>query len=143
MVAPKLSREEELYAISLSDLARSSLGDDAAAVISGEIVSSPLSPLRLLLSFLSSADTVADGTLNPQARDLLKRAARQVQAALPASGVASSGSAVRAAASSSVDDMVEILGSLSAEERKTLRETVDRVAGAVRQKLIERLQALA
>ena len=54
-LAPKLTREEELYAISLTDLVKSTLGPDAAAVVSGELVTSPLSALRLLLAALAAA----------------------------------------------------------------------------------------
>ena len=37
-LAPKLTREEELYALSIVDLAKQTLGDDAAVLISGDAV---------------------------------------------------------------------------------------------------------
>merc|ERR1719238_2437444 len=41
VLAPKLTREEELYALSLVDLAKSTLGDDAGVVLSGDAVQEP------------------------------------------------------------------------------------------------------
>ena len=53
-IAPRLTREEELFAISLTDLARGSLGDDAAVVLSGDALLEPEAVASLLLGVLAT-----------------------------------------------------------------------------------------
>jgi len=155
-IAPRLSREEELYALSLADFARSSLGDDAAAVVSGDLVSSPLSPVRLALAALAKADRTPTDThsaaqtadaaaanLSPANRAQLAQLARQLQSLLPAPSGAPTGSAVEAAADTSVDELAGALGGLSDEEQATAWEAARAVADALQARLLERAQAIA
>ncbi|KAJ1474300.1 hypothetical protein T484DRAFT_3645222 [Baffinella frigidus] len=51
-IAPKLTRDEELYAISLADLASSALGKDAATIVAGDALLDPRAAPRLLLTLL-------------------------------------------------------------------------------------------
>ncbi|KAL1528435.1 hypothetical protein AB1Y20_009783 [Prymnesium parvum] len=149
-VAPKLSREEEIYALSLVDFARSALGDDAAAVLSGDSLSSPLSPLRLALKLLAQADggpaaasSTEASTISPANRALVARLARQLQGALPTPSNAPTGSAVRTASESSVDELVEVLSALGDEERQIAQEAVARIANSVQAKFLERMHSIS
>ena len=54
IVSPKLSREEELYAISLTDLVTQTLGSDVASIITGESTLNIRSVSRVLLSVISN-----------------------------------------------------------------------------------------
>jgi hypothetical protein len=87
-LAPPLSREEELYAISLVDLARSSLGEEAAALLNGELAQSPLAAVRTALPLLEllvdAAEADArDGVSNTPLLQLAKQAISLLRA-LPA-----------------------------------------------------------
>ena len=150
-LAPKLTREEELYAISLTDLVKSTLGPDAAAVVSGELVTSPLSALRLLLAALAAAPAgdaaaaaPAGGASVPPA---VAQAARQLADALPGGGGAALAAADFAASSDgtatmSVDDLAAAVGELGADERAALDESAGRVAEELQRRLNERVEAL-
>ena len=77
--APKLTREEELFAISLADLARGTLGRDAAVVLSGDALLEPEAIAGLLLGALATGDV--PGTDNPQVAALVARVREQLQPA--------------------------------------------------------------
>jgi len=140
-VAPKLSREEELYAISLTDLARSTLGDNAASLVSGEVLSNPLSPLRLLLSGRSQADKTSTGSGDSNMA-LVAGAARQLSRLLPAEGGGPTGSAVAAAESSSVDELLASLTELEDEEQRVAQAVADQISEAIQGRLVERAGVL-
>ena len=53
--APKLTREEELYALALADLVKESFGSDAYAIVNGDVPMNPLSAVRVLAEAASSA----------------------------------------------------------------------------------------
>lgn len=52
--APKLTRDEEFFAISLSDAATQTLGKDAAVVVKGDALLDPQAALRVILGITSS-----------------------------------------------------------------------------------------
>ena len=52
--APKLTRDEEFFAISLSDAASQTLGKDAAVVVKGDALLDPQAALRVILGITSS-----------------------------------------------------------------------------------------
>ena len=54
IAVPKLSRDEELYAISITDLTKDTLGGDAAIVVNGDAVIDPRAAARLLLLVISN-----------------------------------------------------------------------------------------
>jgi hypothetical protein len=60
IATPKLTREEELYALSLKDLTSQSFGDDAAVVINGNALLDPSAATRFLLEILSSGKLPGD-----------------------------------------------------------------------------------
>ena len=153
-LAPKLTREEELYAISLTDLVKSTLGPDVAAVVSGELVTSPLSALRLLLAALAAAPAGGDAAAapagaaaGPSVPPAVAQAARQLADALPGGGGAALAAADFAASSDgtatmSVDDLAAAVGELGPEERAALDESAGRVAEELQRRLNERVEAL-
>jgi aarF domain-containing kinase len=53
-LVPELSREEELYAISLVDLVSSALGKDAGVLVAGDAFLDPQAVGRLALGVLTS-----------------------------------------------------------------------------------------
>ena len=57
ILAPELSREEELYAISLVDLASTTLGKDAGVLVAGDAFLEPQAVGRLALGVLTSGVT--------------------------------------------------------------------------------------
>ena len=144
-LAPKLTREEELYAISLTDLVKSTLGPDAAAVVSGELVTSPLSALRLLLAALAAAPAGGDAAAapagaaaGPSVPPAVAQAARQLADALPGGG----GAALAAADFVAVPSDEAAVGDLGADERAALDESAGRVAEELQRRLNERVEAL-
>ena len=62
-VAPKLSREEELYAIALTDASSQFLGSDARVLINGDVVQDPMAALRLLLRLVETGAAGVGGQL--------------------------------------------------------------------------------
>ena len=54
IAAPKLTRDEELYAISLTDLTKETLGSDAAVFVNGDAAVDPRASARLLLFVISN-----------------------------------------------------------------------------------------
>jgi len=60
-IAPALTREEELYALSLTDLIAASLGEDAAVVARGDGLSEPEAVSRVVLGLLAGGDESIDG----------------------------------------------------------------------------------
>ena len=56
--APPLNRDEEVYALSLVDLAKGLLGEDVASIVSGEAVDQPQVVARFLLSILTTGRVI-------------------------------------------------------------------------------------
>ncbi len=52
--APKLTLQEEIYALSLVDLVQDTLGTDVRALVAGDIVTEPQALVRVLVQFASS-----------------------------------------------------------------------------------------
>jgi len=169
-LAPPLSREEELYAISLIDLARSSLGEETAALLSGELAQSPVRAARTALPLLellveaAEADGEATDTpllqLAKQAVGVLKALPANLPSALPsglsglggAFGVGSAGAGGEAAvgatphaAGAEADPTAELstaVAGLHPQQRAAMQEFLGQVGGGLRTKLDERLLTL-
>ena len=164
-VAPALSREEEIYAISLIDLARSALGPEAAALLNGELAQDPIAAARAALPLLDAAQSsAADGTAPASSAvlGLATRAARtlaSLPAGLPTTGglaalpslLAGRGAAPppaesppsHAAADAAAGlELQTALEGLSASERATLESLLGDLASGLVAKLDERLVAL-
>lgn len=125
-----------MYALTLSDLARTTLGDDAANLAGGDLRLSPLSPVRLLLSLL--AHQPLSSPLSPANSELVSSLATRLLSLLPApSGL--TGSAV---SSAGVDELTELLSGLEEGEREAAWEAVNHVTQEVTTRLLERAQSL-
>eukprot|EP00240_Pyramimonas_obovata_P003426 CAMPEP_0118949866 /NCGR_PEP_ID=MMETSP1169-20130426/50374_1 /TAXON_ID=36882 /ORGANISM="Pyramimonas obovata, Strain CCMP722" /LENGTH=850 /DNA_ID=CAMNT_0006896579 /DNA_START=76 /DNA_END=2624 /DNA_ORIENTATION=+ len=115
--APKLTRDEELYALSLKDLAKATAGEDVASVVSGDVVAEPQAVARLALAALASGS--APGLDNAALKGLASQLREQL---LPADAEE------RADAEASLQELVTFLTQdLSAEETATLNEFADRI----------------
>ena len=69
--APKLTRDEEFFAISLSDAASQTLGKDAGVVVKGDSLLDPAAALRVVLG-ITSSKSVGEIS-NPLVTDISKR----------------------------------------------------------------------
>lgn len=144
-VAPALSRDEELYAISLVDFAKSALGEEAAALIAGDLAQDPAAAARtavpLVRPLLSSAREAApaEGPSSPLIQ--LATTAVDLLAQLPTSSPAGgrAGAEEHSAGAAAIEDAV---ASLSEAERETLSAVLDELAGSLRAKLDERILTL-
>ena len=137
-IAPRLTREEELFAISLTDLARGSLGDDAAVVLSGDALLEPEAVASLLLGVLATGRTpVGD---SPQLAALAKSVRERL---LPAANAADADVDVANAASGANDGFEELSAAvrdLTPEESAVLSATAQSVADALWAKLVARME---
>lgn len=145
-LAPKLTREEELYAISLVDLVRSSLGDDAAAVAAGDSVTDPLAAIRVLLNAFDTLEhTGSDigplADLPPQLLPLLRQG-RDFLASVVPDRQGASGSAVSSASDDEIAELSELLLDLTEEERTRLTEVVGVISEAQLKTIGERSKNL-
>ena len=70
IAVPKLNREEEFFAISLSDAATQTLGEDAGVVVRGDALMDPAAALRVVLG-ITSSNSVARIS-NPIVADISK-----------------------------------------------------------------------
>jgi len=134
-LAPKLSREEELYAISLVDLARGSLGEDVAALIAGDLSQDPITAARVSLPLVSAA-LEAQGDAADSRVVQLAEASRRLLDSLPLGGARGDRGI---GAHSSGDSLREVLSELDANERHVLQDQVDDLTTRLRERLDERL----
>ena len=94
--APKLTRDEEFFAISLSDAASQTLGKDAAVVVKGDALLDPQAALRVILGITSSKSV---GQIsNPLVADISK----SILNALSASRVSTNARSITTATASLV-----------------------------------------
>jgi len=130
-LSPPPSREEELYALSILDLARVSLGEEATGVLSGDALERPERLAALVLGALATVGSTA-GTPQPlvdaaaQIRDLLERAQP---------GLSQSENA-------NVRELVDGLQELDEEQKATLNEYGRRILRRLYDKLADRAQTL-
>jgi aarF domain-containing kinase len=123
--APRLTRDEELYAIAIVDLVAGAVGRDAAVVVSGDAVLDPRAVARLALSVISTGRAPGLSAMPAP----LQSALLQVTAALagrPATAMPLSGGAGPGEAGAA-DEVLETLGNLTAAERSTLDAVVRQV----------------
>lgn len=144
-MAPKLSQGEELYLLSLADLATELAGPDAAAIVNGDAASSDaLAVPRLVLDVVEkfsagggrgafSAETGA----SPAAQQALVAAARQLfgRTRRKASASGSSGA-------SSMDEILDAYEALSPAQRATLDGSLRKLNERTYANICKRLAAL-
>jgi len=134
-VAPKLSLEEELYALSIVDLAKGTLGDDAGIVISGDAVLEPRAAARLVLAVLSTGRAPGLDQLPPQAVQLVK----QVLTALNGGQTERSGTTD----STNRDEALNAISNLEAAEREVLAAEAQELLERIWNKCLTRLAPMA
>ena len=161
-LAPPLSREEEIYAISLIDLLRNTLGEEAASLINGELTTDPVGAAKAALPYLELLEKNANGPADAGSSPVLDLAARaaRVVASLPSNGLAGlpallSGGAVAeetaasttttthaAAADGEALDLSKAVSELSEGERAIFDALLGELSGQLVGKLDERLMAV-
>ena len=136
VLAPKLTREEELYALSLVDLAKSTLGDDAGVVLSGDAVLEPRAAARLLLAVLSTGRAPALDQLPPQAVAAATQLLTALNGGQTERGGAEAGSANRA-------DLLNAIAQLDPSARQVLSDEGQDLLDRLWNKCLTRLAPMA
>jgi len=138
VVAPKLSQDEELFALSLSDAAREFFGDDVGEFVRGENVLS-LRTAEIVLAGLRSG---VIGNIDLFSSDVRARVIEVAGGAL--SSVRSSQQQQRQSNNSpSVEyqeQLQDAIGSLDDDERKQFDTIVDEITDRALQKVAKRLE---
>lgn len=137
-LAPKLSRDEELYAISLVDLVRGSIGEQAAALIAGDLSQDPLAAARAALPLVSAA-VDAQGDAADSRVVQLAQASQRLLDELPLGG----GRRVAGASTKeSGHALRELLSEIKSDERHVLQGEVQALTDRLRDRLDARLAAV-
>ena len=160
-LAPKLTREEELYALAIADAAKSTLGADAAALISGDLATDPAAAARLappILEAIAAAaaptdhaaspgggadppQPAADGASSSAAVASLARAAASAISALPL-GTRAASDDQHSSQHAQLEEWGHAIAGLGPAERENLQAAASRLASGMRGRLEERLGAL-
>jgi len=130
-MAPKLNRDEELYALSLKDLVKGLAGDDVASVVSGDALAEPETLARLVLALLASGR--APGLENPNVSQLATQLRSQL---LPAD--ASNADQNEA----SFQELLSTIDGLSDSEKTVLSHFGDSLVETIVSKSVSRLAPL-
>lgn len=132
--APKLSREEELYAISLTDLATQTLGRDAGMIINGNMLLDLDGTSRMALRVLSSGQLpfLNNNALFSTAQiSSFFQSLQSLRGGDQGGGTTSTGGGV--------DELVAGVSSLSAQEAAVLQNMVNTILLRLNNQLIDRL----
>eukprot|EP00596_Hydrurales_sp_CCMP1899_P003506 CAMPEP_0119051186 /NCGR_PEP_ID=MMETSP1177-20130426/72890_1 /TAXON_ID=2985 /ORGANISM="Ochromonas sp, Strain CCMP1899" /LENGTH=858 /DNA_ID=CAMNT_0007030309 /DNA_START=118 /DNA_END=2694 /DNA_ORIENTATION=- len=148
-VAPKLNRDEEFFAISLSDAATQTLGHDMSVIVKGDAIADPVATLRVLLT-LGSSQSISQIT-NPIVSDvskqllniLPKRSTTPVSTDMSINHVAALQTDGKYDAENGMNNMTDGLSTLSSEENILLRQVLSTVTDRILGKVTDRLQPLA
>lgn len=128
VMSPKLTREEELFAVSLTDLTRQIFGEDASIIVNGDALLDQTASARFLLGFVNSA--VDSSLFPPQASDVMK----QIRPLIPSSLGNHNSDGLR--------DLSAGLHSLTPYERDEAKRVVNIIFDKLREKVVNRLQTL-
>ena len=152
--APKLSLEEEIYALSLVDLVGESLGMDVRAVVAGDVVTDPQGLLRVVMQFASSGQgqelLSQVQQQSPQAASAIKRllnvnssSSRSSRSSSSSPRTSSSGvEEEKEREKEGLDVLTSALEGLNAQEREILGAAFDDVLLQLRTSLVARLSKL-
>uniref|UniRef100_A0A0G4HXJ7 Protein kinase domain-containing protein n=1 Tax=Chromera velia CCMP2878 TaxID=1169474 RepID=A0A0G4HXJ7_9ALVE len=142
LAAPKLSREEELYAISLTDLAKQTLGEDASVVVNGNALLDPRAASRFFLNVIGTGNLpsglsslVPAGAVERVAVPLLRLMSRTGGGTGGETGGVPSGSDDQG-----MRELSESLRKLDDVERRNLEEAGNRVVRRLVERVVDRLQ---
>mmetsp|Transcript_14872 Transcript_14872/g.26710 ORF Transcript_14872/g.26710 Transcript_14872/m.26710 type:complete len:440 (-) Transcript_14872:310-1629(-) len=123
--APPLNRDEEVYALSLVDLAKGLLGEDVASIVSGEAVDQPQVVARFLLSILTTGRVIQN--------DEIRGAVERVQDWAVGSADMED---------EEVNELREAVASLGEEEMQVLQDTARDIFDRLWTRLLNRTAAL-
>ena len=146
-LAPKLSREEEFYAVSLKDLVDQTLGKDASIVANGDGLTNPTAASRFLLSLVSSLD----GPNSPiKLPTFLAQTSSSILSLIKptsskGSSTSSSGSGTSSSTNTDQEDLTKVLSvlnQLSASESSVFRATSQEILERVSDRMIGRMKTL-
>jgi len=153
-LSPALSREEELYALSLADLVGQLLGPDAATLIRGEALADPAAASRVLLTLFDALESSANDESKHFSPSLsvtsgVSGAVRLLSSLLPAtaqavpenasSATALDGEGGGGGALGELADARALYQSLTDSERGRLSEITRRVTSSLAERLELRL----
>lgn len=146
---PRLTREEELYAIALGDLCAQTLGKDAASVLRGDVLLEPdaLSRLLVRVSQSLSSQSLGGSDSNPflrQLQPLIGRLDPELgwRENLRTLLVGRSAAVAGTSAEQGLDEVMTAFQGLTVEESAVLRRSVEDVLAQVASKGLDRLQTL-
>lgn len=132
--APRLSREEELYAISLTDLATQTLGRDAGMIINGNMLLDLDGTSRMALRVLSSGQLpfLNNALFSTTQISSFFQSLQSLRGGGDQGGSSSTGG---------VDELVAGVSSLPAQEAAVLQNMVNTVLLRLNNQLIDRLRS--
>ena len=131
LAAPQLDLEEEVFAISLGDLAAGLIGKDAATVLTGDAFLEPEAIAALFLSIIATGELPIGSSqevrqLAANARDSLRRVTPEGEES----------------EEQSFEDLISAVQRLDESEREVLQATTSRVISRVYDKFCDRLVPL-
>ena len=143
-LAPKLSREEEFYAVSLKDLVDQTLGKDASIVANGDSLTNPTAASRFLLSLVSSLD----GPNSPiKLPPFLAQTSSSILSLIKPTSAKGSSTATTTSSTTNTEQedltkVLSVLNQLSASESDVFRATSQEILERVSDRMIGRMKAL-
>lgn len=139
--APRLTREEEIFAISLTDLAQGTLGREAAVLLSGDALLEPEAVAGLLLGVFATGR--APLTDSPEVAALARSVREQLapSSSTAASGGVSANGEGAGAENEGLDEIVEAVRNLTPEESAVLQAAARRVVEELWAGLVTRLES--
>jgi len=127
ILAPKLSREEEIYALALTDLATQTFGKDAATVIGGDALLEPVKTTQFVLRLVQST---------PMASSSIAQAFFTIFSQLQGSAASSD------ATSTQFQEILNAYNSMDKQQKSNLLTSVNLVAQKLSEQLSTRLKSV-
>jgi len=151
--APRLTREEELYALSLTDLVASTAGKDISTIVAGDAITESASLVRVVASALRSPQIIGDSQAAQFVRQLLPDDGQGMVASSFVSSFVESTSVVEGPpggvemhdtldADAFLEQWVGALDELDDVEKQTLTQTATRILQRVALRTVARLEPL-
>eukprot|EP01038_Epipyxis_sp_PR26KG_P005416 gene5416-7504_t len=152
---PKLSREEELYALSLTDLAIQSFGNDAGVIVNGNVLLDPSASTRFVLDVLSTGkipflNMKDSGLSQKQVSDFINRFLKPLllnERSTPRRNSLSlqrfseeKNEVISNSSINGMDDLKDAFSSLSDEEELILQQLTQEIVTKTVLKALKRLQ---
>merc|ERR1711988_253432 len=141
--APKLSLEEEFYALSLTDVAKESFGEDFAAIINGDTLTEPRSMVRVLLKFVNGGTITLPENVKTALRTFVSPSFASNVIGIQAQDIFQSETPLpNAHSADKLNNLTSAFNSLSTEETEMLNKFLRDINIRLRTRLVDRLQHL-